>query len=176
MPAGLCRSASPRVSRNAVVGPSHPGRSPPAVIAAGSSRGKPPRDVPLWVCAPCARPCAFHHHLSILRTDPFMTRLRHLPDGVWVHQHDFDAGRLDFIKQAHPVNPGGFHRHRAHLAVLQPLDQSVLILREYLERSHIGFFPLYGARRHTDKVFRRANVNTCGVEVDLLQPFHRRGF
>src|SRR5207247_5993045 len=49
-------------------------------------------------------------------------------DMLSIDQMDFNATRFQDLKQWYPVHPGGFHSHRVHTTLLQPIRQSMKIL------------------------------------------------
>src|SRR6059036_161104 len=103
------------------------------------------------------------HRMQILK--PLTIEHVRLAPGNVMHmlsidQMNFNTPRFQNLKQWYPVHSGGFHSHRVHTTLLQPVRQSMKILGKRRKRSHrfriaIGW---YG-----DKNLRRSDVDTTGI-------------
>src|SRR5438034_6987128 len=79
------------------------------------------------------------HRMQILK--PLTNEHVRLAPGNVMHmlsidQMNFNTPRFQNLKQWYPVHSGGFHSHRVHTTLLQPVRQSMKILGKRRKRSH----------------------------------------
>src|SRR5207249_2504167 len=81
-------------------------------------------------------------------------------DMLSIDQMDVNATRFQDLKQWYPVHPGGFHSHRVHTALLQPVRQGVQALGKGGKRSNRFCIAIGGDGGEN---LRRSNINTAGI-------------
>ena len=92
----------------------------------------------------------------------------HVLDAPGVHQHHLEAPFFQHPEQRYPVHAGGLHDHGVHVALGQPVRQTVQVRREGLELTHRRLRPV-GGNCHI--VAGGPHVNARRVQVQLGQPF-----
>src|SRR5882724_3574572 len=83
-----------------------------------------------------------------------------------IDQLYFETAAFKQFEQRDPINSRRFHGYRGDAALLQPISQGNKIGSEGTKLPHRHFIPAFG---HSYHVALRPDINTCGIEVDVLQ-------
>ena len=91
---------------------------------------------------------------------------RHVLDVPRVDQPHLQPSALQDLEDRDPVNARGFHGHRAHATLKQPIGHAVQIVGEAGELPH---HLLAAALRDSDKMAAAAHVDPGRTDIDVLQ-------
>ena len=83
-----------------------------------------------------------------------------------IDQLYFETAAFKQFEQRDPINSRRFHGYRGDAALLQPIGQGNKIASESAKLPHRHFSAAFG---HSYHMSFRPDINTCGVEVDVLQ-------
>jgi hypothetical protein len=83
-----------------------------------------------------------------------------------VHEQHLDTPFLKNLVQGNPIDAGGLHGDGVDAASLEPIGQTNQILREALELPYGLIVSVIG---NSDPVTLGSYVDSCGIEMDLLQ-------